>query len=120
MQIGNLRGKAIHQNLGIQSKNKDFKSHLQTAIMDSSLKISKHAEHRLEERNITINENQWKKIEEKISQAKSMGVSNSLVLMDHAALIISAKNNTVVTAMDLHEAESQIFTNINGTILLHE
>lgn len=33
-------------------------------------------------------------------------------------LIVSAKNNTVITAMDRKEAQTQIFTNINGTIIL--
>ena len=47
-----------------------------------------------------------------------MGVKESLVLVDDAALIVSAKNNTVITAMNRAEATAQIFTNINGTILM--
>ena len=47
-----------------------------------------------------------------------MGVTDSLVLTKEAALVVSAKNNTVITAMGRDEASSQIFTNINGTILI--
>ena len=48
-----------------------------------------------------------------------MGIKESLVLLNNAALIVSAKNNTVITAMDREEAIDQIFTNINGTIIMN-
>lgn len=38
--------------------------------------------------------------------------------MDQAALIVSAKNGTVITAMERDEAKEQLFTNIDGTIVL--
>ncbi|WP_164668990.1 TIGR02530 family flagellar biosynthesis protein [Virgibacillus doumboii] len=84
------------------------------------LKVSKHAQERLTERNITINEKQWQEISQKMVEAKQKGVTDSLVLTDDAALLVSAKNNTVVTAMNKAEATSRIFTNINGTILINE
>ncbi|PAV30006.1 flagellar protein [Virgibacillus profundi] len=85
-----------------------------------SLKVSKHATERLNERNIHINEQQWQTIGEKMKEAKQKGITDSLVVMNHAALLVSAKNNTVVTAMDREEATSRIFTNINGTILIND
>src|SRR5690625_687886 len=84
------------------------------------LKISKHAQQRLKERNIHIYQSQWQVIGEKMSEAKQKGVTDSLVVMDHAALLVSTKNHTVVTAMDRQEATSRVFTNINGTILINE
>ena len=60
----------------------------------------------------------WQQISEKVIEAKKLGVKESLVLLDDAALIVSAKNQTVITAMDRNEATSQIFTNINGTIVM--
>lgn len=84
------------------------------------LKISKHASERLNERNININESQWKLIENKMKEAKQKGITDSLVLMNEAALLVSTKNNTVVTAMNMDEATNKIFTNINGTILIKE
>lgn len=85
-----------------------------------SLKISKHATERLNERNIHINEKQWQTIGERLVEAKQKGVTDSLVVIDKAALLVSAKNNTVVTAMNREEATNRIFTNINGTILIDE
>lgn len=84
------------------------------------LKISKHAEQRLIERDIHINEQQWSKIAAKMTEAKAKGITDSLVITNDAALLVSTKNHTVVTAMDRIEAESKIFTNINGTILMSE
>lgn len=85
---------------------------------NSSLKISKHARQRINERNISLDSSEWVRIGELIRDAKEKGINDSLVLTSEAALIINAKNNTVITAMDRQEAKSQIFTNINGTIIL--
>jgi flagellar operon protein len=96
-----------------------FSLQLQSAIQSKSgLIISKHATERLEQRGIEISQDRWKRIGEKVSQAKAKGVSDSLVLLKDAALIVSAKNNTVITAMGRQEAAEQIFTNINGTIVM--
>lgn len=96
-----------------------FSLHLQQAIQENNkLTLSKHAKERLEQRDITITDKRWQEIEQKVNEAKKLGVKESLVLLDDAALIISAKNNTVITAMNRQEATTQIFTNINGTIVL--
>lgn len=96
-----------------------FSDHLDQAVKGSpKLTLSKHASKRLEERGIRINERKWSQIEAKVFEAKQMGVKESLVLLEDAALIVSAKNNTVITAMNRREATSQIFTNINGAIVL--
>ena len=84
----------------------------------AELKISKHANDRLIERNIHISDAEWAHVTEKVNEAKLKGVKESLVLMDQAALIVSAKNSTVITAMDRMEAKDQLFTNIDGTIVL--
>ncbi|MCZ0755305.1 TIGR02530 family flagellar biosynthesis protein [Anoxybacillus sp. J5B_2022] len=83
-----------------------------------TLKISKHAQQRLEERNILIDEQQWALIGQKVLEAKQKGVRDSLVLTNQAALIVNAANQTVITAMNREEAQAQLFTNINGAIIL--
>ncbi|KIY21533.1 MULTISPECIES: TIGR02530 family flagellar biosynthesis protein [Mesobacillus] len=96
-----------------------FSLQLQSALQSKTgLTISKHATERLEQRGINISTERWNRIEEKVSQAKAKGVNDSLVLLKDAALIVSAKNNTVITAMGRQEATEQIFTNINGTIVM--
>ncbi|MEG0486253.1 MAG: TIGR02530 family flagellar biosynthesis protein, partial [Oscillospiraceae bacterium] len=76
------------------------------------------ANERLVARNIDISEQEWQVVSDKVFEAREKGVKQPLVLMDQAALIVSAKNATVITAMDRKEAKQQIFTNIDGTIVL--
>ncbi|WP_370042923.1 TIGR02530 family flagellar biosynthesis protein [Lysinibacillus sp. RC79] len=95
-----------------------FKAHLQEATNQQELKVSKHAHERIMERKIAISEQEWQVVSDKVFEAHSKGVKQPLVLMDQAALIVSAKNATVITAMDRTEAKQQIFTNIDGTIVL--
>lgn len=102
-------------------QTKPFQQFMQEAIQEkSSIKITKHAQKRLQDRNITIDDAQWTRLNEKLNEASNKGVQESLVVMKNAALIVNAKNQTVITAMNRSEAESQIFTNINGTILMDE
>ncbi|MER2088138.1 TIGR02530 family flagellar biosynthesis protein [Sporosarcina sp. JAI121] len=100
------------------SPKQSFLEHLNKAVQPAELKISKHASERLTERNIHISDAEWAHVTEKVNEAKVKGIKESLVLMDQAALIVSAKNSTVITAMDRMEAKDQLFTNIDGTIVL--
>ena len=105
------------QSTSIKSQQ-TFLTHLQEATKQQELKVSKHANERLVERNIAISEQEWQVVSDKVFEARQKGVKQPLVLMDQAALIVSAKNATVITAMDRTEAKQQIFTNIDGTIVL--
>ena len=96
-----------------------FIDHLKQATIEvEQLKISKHASERLNDRNISISDTEWQQINEKVFEAKNKGVKQPLVLLEQAALIVSAKNATVITALDRVEARQQLFTNIDGTIVL--
>jgi flagellar operon protein len=95
-----------------------FSDHLLGAMGGKKLTISRHANLRMAQRGIDIGVKQWDIIELKVNEARSKGVKESLVLLNNAALIVSAKNQTVITVMNREEASSQIFTNIDGTIIL--
>lgn len=113
---------AIRQSLTskqVTTPKQSFLQHLHNATVKTELKVSKHANERLAERNIQITDAEWQLVTEKVMEARSKGVKDSLVLMDQAALIVSAKNATVITAMDRTEAKDQLFTNIDGTIVLN-
>lgn len=86
--------------------------------LNSTLKISKHAEKRIHERGIVLPEKTWQEMSEKVKEASGKGVKDSIVLTSNAAFVVSAKNKTVITAMDREEASSQLFTNIDGAIIL--
>ena len=107
-----------NESQSVRSPEKSFVEHFNEAKELVELKVSKHANDRLKERNIHISDAEWAHITEKVNEAKSKGIKESLVLIDQAALIVSAKNNTVITAMNRMEAKGQLFTNIDGTIVL--
>lgn len=104
--------------VGSRPKTEAKKHFAELLQAEQKPKISKHAQLRMKERNIEISDQKWSQIHSKLQEAKAKGVTDSLVVMDTAALLVSIKNNTVVTAMDRNEADSQLFTNINGTILM--
>ena len=113
-----MLNKVQKQNELSVTKHATFSQILADISADTSLKMSKHANERMEERNIIITDQEWQTINEKVTDAKKKGVNQPLVLMDQAALIVSAKNNTVITVVDRLEAKEQIFTNIDGTIVI--
>lgn len=101
-----------------QLPKQSFVEHLKHATDVQELKISKHATERLLARNISISPSEWQYVTEKVFEARDKGVQQPLVLMEQVALIVSAKNATVITALDRAEAKQQLFTNIDGTIVL--
>lgn len=108
----------IQSKKNVQETN-SFKDLLQMQVKDSTkLTISNHAQKRLQDRGIQIDEQKWMQISSKVQEAKTKGVHDSIVVLNDATLVVSAKNNIVITAMGRDEAKSQIFTNINGTILM--
>ncbi|SEP57210.1 TIGR02530 family flagellar biosynthesis protein [Piscibacillus halophilus] len=114
-----------HQTLPLQPStstrpNKNIKTSSFKDVLNqvSSIKVSKHAQKRLDERNIQISEQTWNVINEKMNEAKEKGVTDPAVILQDAVLIASAKNNTIITAMDRNEAE--IVTNVNGTIVIQD
>ncbi len=82
------------------------------------LKFSKHAGERLEERNITLSIEQMKRLEEATVRADEKGIKESLMLMDNMAFIVNVKNSTVITAMDQTDNKDNIFTNIDGAVIV--
>ncbi|MFG6118258.1 MULTISPECIES: TIGR02530 family flagellar biosynthesis protein [Thalassobacillus] len=116
----------LHQPMPLPKVNKQQTSDtgsisFKDVLADATqVKLSKHAGERLQQRNIVISQAQWDRLSEKMQEAKKKGITDSLVLLPEAALLVSTKNNTVITAMNRNEASSKIFSNINGTILMDE
>ncbi len=57
-------------------------------------------------------------IEKAVSRAAEKGSKDTLVLADDKALIVSVKNNTVVTVMDRAAMKENVFTNIDSTVVI--
>ena len=84
----------------------------------SEVKFSKHASGRLAERNIRLTENQMDRLTEGAKNAGAKGIKESLVIVDQLAFIVNIPNNTVVTAMNQQDAAENVFTNIDGAVII--
>lgn len=82
------------------------------------VKFSKHAANRLAERNIELTDNQKERLQEGTMKAGLKGIHESLVLVDQLAFIVNVPNNTVVTAMKQTETDENVFTNIDGAVIM--
>lgn len=85
---------------------------------ENRLKFSKHAAARLSNRNINLSKEQSVRLEHGVQQAKEKGINESLVLVDSLAFIVNVPSQTVVTAMDQTETKSNVFTNIDGAVIM--
>ena len=83
-----------------------------------SLKFSKHALGRLSDRNIELSVGQLERLNDGARKAGQKGIRESLVIVDQLAFIVNVPNQTVVTAMDSTETTENIFTNINGAVII--
>jgi len=82
------------------------------------LKFSKHANARINSRQITISDEQMQRLQDGASKAGAKGIKESLVLVDSLAFIVNTKQNTVITAMNQQEADENIYTNIDGAVII--
>lgn len=82
------------------------------------VKFSNHAIERMQTRGISYSPDDIAKLNDAVSRAAAKGSKDSLVLMKDSALIVSVKNNTVVTVMDKNALKENVFTNIDSTVVL--
>lgn len=85
---------------------------------DERLTFSKHASERLESRNINLSTEQVERLNKGVEQAREKSIRESLVMMDNIAFIVNVKNATVITALEQGGNESNVFTNIDGVVIL--
>lgn len=92
----------------------------QTAEKESgkALKFSKHAANRLAERKIELTDGQLGRLSEGMAKANEKGIRESLVIMDELAFIVNVPSNTVVTAMNRTQTEENVYTNIDGAVII--
>lgn len=83
------------------------------------LKFSAHASSRLQSRNLTLGTEQMRKLNEAVDKAAAKGLDDTLILTKDAAFIVNVANRTVVTAMDRNSLDGNVFTNIDGAVIIN-
>ncbi len=82
------------------------------------LKFSAHASQRLQDRKIALDPGTLARVNDAVDKAEAKGIEDTLVLTNDAALIVSVKNRTVITAMDRNQMTGNVFTNIDGAVIV--
>lgn len=112
-------GKAQRSDTRESTEGLSFQEILQQKAQgDGGLKFSKHCMGRLADRNIELTGSQLERLENGTRKAQQKGIRDSLVIVDQLAFIVNVPNQTVVTAMDSTETDDNIFTNINGAVII--
>jgi flagellar operon protein len=117
-QIGRIASTGTQSNAPAK-RGDGFQQALNNELAKGSpVKLSAHAEKRLEQSNVQLSESDKARLGRAVDQMGEKGADRSLVLMDSLALVVSVKNRTVITAIDGDRAQHGAFTNIDSAIIV--
>ena len=102
----------LGQALGSPQLNDDL------GQLPSGLKFSAHASQRLRERNLQLDAPTLGAINAATDRAAQKGLEETLILTANVALIVNPQNRTVITAMARDAARGNVFTQIDGAVIL--
>lgn len=95
----------------------EFKKVLEESLRPKKdVKISGHAQKRMVERGIRLQENDLTRISQGMDKLEEKGGKESLMLYKDMAFIASIQNRTIITAMGNDELD--IVTNIDSAIII--
>lgn len=118
IKTNNSEPSEFDQIFKTQFKDSKLEKPLDLNQVKAPLKLSAHANQRLSERSIKIDAETWAKVNNAVDKAEAKGIEDTLVLTSEAALIVNVKNRTVVTAMDKGSLNGNVFTNIDGAVIV--
>ncbi len=99
--------------------NKNFEEVLQQIKnKDEEIKFSKHALDRMDNREISLSYDEMDRLKYGFDKAKEKGVKDALILMGDKAFIASIKNKTVITTVNKEQLKDNVFTNIDGAVIV--
>lgn len=101
-----------------QTENSNFARVLDEKLPTQGVKFSQHAQDRLKARNISFTDSDLASLEGAVNNVAKKGGKESLVMMGDAALVVSIKNRTVVTALDKSQMQGNVFTNIDSAVVI--
>jgi len=84
----------------------------------SGVAFSKHAAQRAAQRSIDLSEASMARLNEGVRLAEQKGLNDTLILVDRTAFLVNVPNNTVITAVSGNELDGNVFTNIDGTVVI--
>ena len=90
----------------------------ETLSKSSDVNFSKHAVKRAMEHNIDLNDESISRLNEGVRIAEEKKLEEPLILVGSTAFLVNIPNNTVITAVDSGNMKGNVFTNIDGTVII--
>lgn len=100
---------------GARSTGKPFAEILEQQLRP--LRFSRHAQERMASRGIELSSAEMSRLGQAVSAVEAKGGRDSLIMLDDKALVVSVKNQTVVTVVDRDALKDNVFTNIDSAII---
>ena len=86
-------------------------------LKNNEIGFSRHAQQRMASRNIDLSQAELARLNDAVGQVRAKGGRDSLVMLNDNALIVSVKNNQVVTVVDKDSLKDNVFTKIDSAII---
>jgi flagellar operon protein len=111
------RVEPLRQNNKKQQVSREFQTIMQEALSpstdDKELKISNHAQKRLDQRGFSLAGEDMSNLSQAMDELEDKGSKNSLLFYKDMALIASIDNRTIITALNQNELDTVM--NIDST-----
>lgn len=118
MQINALNNHQIQNRILQQNKENSFSKILNEKLESKEVRFSKHAMERAAERGIPIENSLVRDIGSAVDKARAKGIKDVVVIGKQGAFVVNVTNSTVITSMDTMEMKNNIFTNIDGAVMI--
>ena len=111
-------GRLMHQVQGEAARDQAPEEPSGERSVESVINFSKHAMSRAEERGIEVTDTLMDQLADSVERASAKGATNILAFDATRAFIINIPHGRVITTMSQEEMQENIFTNIDGAVLL--
>lgn len=110
---------AAAQPAAAQPDSSPFQALLERQLQQNAgVEFSKHAVSRVAQRNIELTDSSLERLNQGVRLAQEKGLDSALILIDRTAFIVSAQNNRVITTVGEGDLTGNVFTNIDGTVII--
>ncbi len=86
-------------------------------MMNPSLDFSRHAQQRLEQRQVVLSSQDLERLERAVTCLANKGGQLSLVLLEQLAMVVSVANAKVITIVGWEQLQQNVFTNIDSAVI---
>ena len=89
-----------------------------TIEKNSEVNFSNHAIKRAVDHNMDITDDELNRLNEGVRLASEKNLDDTLILVGEKAFVVSVKNNIVITTVNNNSIQGNVFTNINGAVIV--